>query len=95
MVRAKYLKTEHFFIKTLKEVSPFGHEFNHIEDFERGIIKLDSLYKATKDLDYLSDKGLLLILLKKYDKAINLYLEIETFNQIDTLPHQILVLLMN
>lgn len=74
---SKILKDGTFLYQDLEGSIPFGHEFNHIEDFERGIIKLDSLYKATKDLDYLSDKGLLLILLKKYDKAINLYLEIE------------------
>lgn len=74
---SKILKDGTFLYQDLEGNIPFGHEFNHIADFETGIIKLDSLYKATKDLDYLSDKGLLLILLKQYDKAINLYLEIE------------------
>jgi hypothetical protein len=55
---------------------PYGHSFNY-EAFSDGIKRLDSLYKATKDFNYLSDKGVLLILLKKYDEAINLYLEIE------------------
>ncbi len=55
---------------------PYGHIF-HLGDFESVIPELDSLYKATKDLDYLSDKGLLLILLERYEEAIELYLEIE------------------
>jgi tetratricopeptide (TPR) repeat protein len=56
---------------------PYGHLFNSEEGFRDGILELDSLYKATKDLDYLSDKGLLLILLKQYNDAIALYLKIE------------------
>ena len=56
---------------------PYGHEYFDYVDFKSTVKKLDSLYKATKDLDYLSDQGLLLILLKKYDEAIKLYLKIE------------------
>jgi hypothetical protein len=56
---------------------PYGHEFFSDIDYKGTIQKLDSLYKATKDLDYLSDEGLLLILQKKYDEAIKLYLNIE------------------
>ena len=56
---------------------PYGHIFNDDESFKNGIKQLDSLYKNTKDLDYLSDKGLLLILLKRYDEAVKLYLQIE------------------
>lgn len=55
---------------------PYGHEFFEW-DFELKVKHLDSLYKATRDLDYLSDKGLLLILLKRYNEAVKLYLEIE------------------
>lgn len=56
---------------------PYGHRFYSDEVFETALIRLDSLYKTTRQLDYLSDKGLLLILLKRYQEAINLYLEIE------------------
>ena len=57
---------------------PHGHEFFSTEDEFKGAMKeLDSLYKITKDLDYLSDKGILMILLKQYDEAIELYLGIE------------------
>lgn len=45
--------------------------------FDENIKELDSLYHIQKDLDFLSDKGLILILQKKYQEAINLYLEIE------------------
>lgn len=55
---------------------PYGHNF-FTGGFENGIKQLDSLYKLTKDIDYLTDKGLLLILLKRYDEAVKLYLEIE------------------
>lgn len=56
---------------------PYGHIFNTDEWLRDEIKTLDNLYKIKKDLDYLSDKGLLLILLKQYDQAIKLYLEIE------------------
>lgn len=56
---------------------PYGHEFYIENDFRQELHELDSLYKATKDIDYLSDKGILLILLHQYNKAIRLYLDIE------------------
>ena len=57
-------------------INPQGHNFFK-GDFPRLIIELDSLYKKTKDLDYLSDKGYLLIVQGKYNEALNLYLNIE------------------
>ena len=56
---------------------PYGHMFYSDEIFQKALKRFDSLYKDTKDLDYLSDQGLLLILLKRYQEAINLYLVIE------------------
>lgn len=56
---------------------PNGHHFYIDDNFKSTFREIDSLYKATKDLDYLSDKGLLLILLKEYGKAISIYIEIE------------------
>ncbi|TWI81632.1 tetratricopeptide repeat protein [Lacibacter cauensis] len=56
---------------------PYGHMFYSDETFQKALKRFDSLYKTTKDLDYLSDQGLLLILLKRYQEAINLYLELE------------------
>lgn len=71
------LKSGIFLFEDREGHVPYGHMFNSAEGFKEGIRELDSLYQATKDLDYLSDKGLLLILLQQYDKAIELYLEIE------------------
>ena len=56
---------------------PFGHNFIIGKFTERSKIELDSLYRKTKDLDYLSDKGYILIIEKKYDEALSLYLKIE------------------
>lgn len=74
---SKVLKDGTFLYQDGEGNVPTGHVFENSEKFEKGILQLDSLYKATKDLDYLSDKGLLFILLKQYKKAIDLYLEIE------------------
>lgn len=57
---------------------PRGHSFYiHEDNVQTEIDFLDSLYKKTNDLDYLSDKGLVLIIVKRYDEAIKLYLAIE------------------
>lgn len=58
---------------------PFGHNF-FSGDFDEMKFELDSLYKKTKDIAYLSDKGLILILQKKYKEALELYLNIEKTN---------------
>lgn len=71
------LKDGTYLYEDFKGWVPYGHMFLNEKEYEVKIRDLDSLYKATNDLDYLSDKGLLLILLKKYEKAIQLYLEIE------------------
>lgn len=73
---SKVLKDGTFLYEDREGSVPYGHDF-FIDDFEDGVVQLDSLYLATKDLDYLSDKGLLLILLKRYKEAVKLYLEIE------------------
>ncbi len=73
---SKILKDGTFLYEDFEGNVPYGHSFNK-ESFESGILKLDSLYKATKDIDYLSDKGLLLILLERYNEAVKLYLAIE------------------
>lgn len=57
---------------------PRGHDFYTDEDeFASAMKEFDSLFSTTKDFDYLSDKGILLIILGKYEKAIDLYLDIE------------------
>ena len=55
---------------------PEPHNF-YVFSFEKNIKELDSLYKKTKDVAYLSDKGLILILQKKYKDALALYQFIE------------------
>ncbi|WP_433834865.1 tetratricopeptide repeat protein [Flavobacterium anhuiense] len=72
----KILKNGAYAYEDYDGINPQGHNFFE-GDFPRLIIELDSLYKKTKDLDYLSDKGYLLIVLKKYDEALKLYLNIE------------------
>lgn len=56
---------------------PRSHEFPERESLFSMLHDMDSLYKATKDIGYLSDKGLLLIALGRYQQAIELYLKIE------------------
>lgn len=56
---------------------PKGHRFSNFARYPDLIKKFERDYKTTNNLDYLSDKGLLLILLNQYEEAIKLYLEIE------------------
>ncbi len=58
------------------ELIPTGHEFN-VENFSKLIQDLEDEYKKTNDIDYLSDKGYVLIISGKYQEALKLYLEIE------------------
>ncbi|WP_018344760.1 tetratricopeptide repeat protein [Cytophaga aurantiaca] len=44
---------------------------------ENVLFRLDSLWKATKNVDYLSDYGMVLIVNGKYEEAKNSYLQIE------------------
>ncbi len=55
---------------------PKGHDF-YKQNFDAIIKDLRKLYKETKDIDYLSDVGVVLILQKKYNEAIKLYNQIE------------------
>lgn len=73
----KYLlKNQRYLYLDHETTLPFGHEFltNY---YDENVFQLDSLYKKTKDLDFLSDKGLILILQKKYDEALKIYQFIE------------------
>lgn len=56
---------------------PEGHSFPEREHLLTMLHEMDSLYNATRDIGYLSDKGLLLIVLDRYQQAIALYLKIE------------------
>lgn len=57
---------------------PYGHGFGSKEQVEEFLGKLEKGYQETKDLDYLSDKGFILIILGKYNEAIELYKKIES-----------------
>lgn len=73
---SKMLKDGTYLYQDSEGSVPYGHSFFNV-DFDEGIKRLDSLYTASKDLDNLSDKGLLLILQGNYKEAIALYLHIE------------------
>jgi tetratricopeptide (TPR) repeat protein len=55
---------------------PQGHNFE-LQDADYSLHNLDSLWRNTHDPIYRSDYALLLILLKRYDEAEKIYLEIE------------------
>ena len=55
---------------------PYGHEF-WLNDPQTEIRKLDSLYQVKPNSDYLNEKGIVYIVSKDYQKAIDLYLDIE------------------
>jgi len=57
---------------------PQGHFFQNRENLEKTLISLEKYYITTKNLNYLSDKGYVLIVLGKYQEAIDLYKRIET-----------------
>ena len=66
------------YVHSTSTIPEGNHLFYDTEDnFASLLHELDSLYDATKDLDYLSDKGLVLILSGQYGTAIDVYLEIE------------------
>lgn len=56
---------------------PYGHRFRDNEGLNEILLSLEKGYKETKDLNYLSDKGLILIIQGKYQEAIGLYKRIE------------------
>ncbi len=56
---------------------PQGHFFQNTEKLEKTLISLEKYYKSTKNLNYLADKGYVLIVLGKYQDAIDLYKRIE------------------
>jgi tetratricopeptide (TPR) repeat protein len=72
---SKKLKNGHMLYEEYRGRVPQGHRFYGVNT--KLIKELDSLYLVTKDVDYLSDKGYVLIIQGKYQDAINLYLELE------------------
>jgi len=56
---------------------PHGHEFGDEQTLREILLSLEKEYEKNKNLDYLSDQGLVLIILGKYQEAIDLYKKIE------------------
>lgn len=63
-------------VNTEENLVPHGIE-RFSFDYSKKLSELDSLWKATGDIDYLSDCGVVLILQKEYLKAKDIYLKIE------------------
>ncbi|MBF0694175.1 MAG: tetratricopeptide repeat protein [Flavobacterium sp.] len=72
----KILKNGSIIYEDYEGVIPHGHQF-YQKNFPNLIRELDSLYIATNDVAYLSDKGYILTITKKYQEAIKIYLQIE------------------
>ncbi len=72
----KVLKNGAFIYEDYQGIVPRGHDF-YVDNFPKLLRELDSLYKVTKDIDYLSDKGYVLVIQKKYQEALEIYLKIE------------------
>lgn len=57
---------------------PYGHDFGGNERLKELLVSLEKGYKETKNVDYLSDQGYILILQGKYQEAVDLYKRIES-----------------
>ncbi len=59
---------------------PYGSPFSEEErqKFKKSVDKLETLYQQTNNLDYLSDKGLVLMYLGNYQQAKDIFLQIES-----------------
>jgi tetratricopeptide (TPR) repeat protein len=74
----KRLKNGDYIYEDVGDLVPYGHMFVMEDNDYKEIIKdLDKLYRKTNDVDYLSDKGYVLILQGKYEEAVKLYIELE------------------
>lgn len=56
---------------------PYGHYFTSNDELNKILLSLEKGYRETGKLNYLSDKGLILIIQGKYKEAIELYKKIE------------------
>lgn len=74
---SKELKDGTLLYKDIREVIPTGYVLNNDKALTKAIKRLDSLYRKTNNIEYLSDIGVVYIYLKQYDKAIKLYFDIE------------------
>lgn len=72
----KILKNGILVYEDYEGLVPYGHHF-YKEKYQLIINELLNTYKKTKDLDYLSDVGYVLIIQGKYKEALNIYKNIE------------------
>lgn len=72
----KELKNGAFIYEDYRGIVPRGHEF-YVKNFKKLTKELDSLFRVTKDIDYLSDKGYVYIIEGRYNEALEIYLKIE------------------
>lgn len=72
----RVLKNGFLLFEDYEGIVPQGHNFN-LNNSSKLLSELDQLYKQTNNLDYLSDKGYVLIVLKRYHEALKLYQDIE------------------
>jgi tetratricopeptide (TPR) repeat protein len=72
----KALKNGIYVYEDYRGIVPKGHNFFK-NNYPRLIKELDSLYSATNDIDYLSDKGYVLVIQNKFKEALEIYLKIE------------------
>ncbi len=73
---SKILSTGSYIYEDREGNIPHGYTF-YTENLDNDLKKIDSLFAIKPDADLLSDKGLILILQRKYQQAIDLYLEVE------------------
>lgn len=57
---------------------PHGHDFSSEKELKEILLSLKKDYNKTQNIEYLSDQGVILIVLGKYQEAIDLYKKIES-----------------
>lgn len=57
---------------------PRGHDFSPEKELKEILLSLKKDYEKTQNIEYLSDQGVILIVLGKYQEAIDLYKKIES-----------------
>ncbi|MFL9835244.1 tetratricopeptide repeat protein [Chryseobacterium terrae] len=57
---------------------PYGHDFGSKKELNEILLSLKREYEKTNEIEYLSDQGIILIILGKYQEAIDLYKKIES-----------------
>ncbi|SHF07546.1 tetratricopeptide repeat protein [Chryseobacterium sp. OV279] len=74
----KLLATGEMLFEDHEGYVPYGHDFGGEQRLKELLVRLEKGYKETKDINYLSDQGYVLILQGKYQKAVDLYKKIES-----------------